>query len=117
MKRLLSYNNKVLFLKSFILNTLVTILTVAIPYISKLFIDHILSQKVHAMIVYGVLYVGISLFIQVLYYFCDVLQGESESHVWQNICQKTAENIQLYDMVETELSEATITQELGLTKT
>ena len=44
MKRLLSYNNKVLFLKSFILNTLVTILNVAIPYISKLFIDHILSQ-------------------------------------------------------------------------
>lgn len=115
MKRLLSYNNKVLFLKSFILNTLVTILTVAIPYISKLFVDHILSQKVHAMIVYGVLYVGISLFIQVLYYFCDVIQGESESHVWQNICQKTAENIQLYDMVETDLSETTITQELGQT--
>lgn len=113
MFKLLKFNSKQLFIKSLIINTFVTLFTIILPYITKLFIDNIELKNGHKVLLFGLANILIVLVIQVLYYFADLFQGKSELFVWDNISQITHKNLQSYDPTQYDLSERNISQMLG----
>lgn len=113
MFKLLKFNSKQLFIKSLIINTFVTLFTIILPYITKLFIDNIELKNGHKVLLFGLANILIVLGIQVLYYFADLFQGKSELFVWDNISQITHKNLQSYDPTQYDLSERNISQMLG----
>lgn len=113
MFKLLAYNKWSLFIKGIVINTLAALLSLALPYMSGRFIDTVSHQNLSDFITYAFVIAGLTIAIQVVYYFSDLVQGEAESFVWQELTRQTLENLSDYDPKEADLSSKTLMQALG----
>lgn len=113
MKKLVGYNSLKIFLVCLLINSLVTAMSLSIPYLEGEMIDAVVAHIWTSFMIYAGLNILFHIAIQFAYYWADIWQGRSELYVWQFITRLTEENILKHNPTKSDLSESRIMQELG----